>query len=149
MDSATVVATPLLLGTRTLGWMTISSPGTPQPEHQWWRVTLIETIARHAALALHHNRLIDANRREERRKAILEERNRLARDIHDNLAQGFAAILMQLQAAQRESAVRCRRDGREHRHRHRSRAHAPDRSAPIGRRPAAERRPAARTSPAR
>jgi signal transduction histidine kinase len=102
MDSATVVATPLLLGTRTLGWMTISSPGTPQPEHQWWRVALIETMARHAALALHHNRLIDANRREERRKAILEERNRLARDIHDNLAQGFAAILMQLQAARRE-----------------------------------------------
>jgi signal transduction histidine kinase len=83
--------------------MTISSPGAPQPEHQWWRVALIETMARHAALALHHSRLIDANRREERRKAILEERNRLARDIHDNLAQGFAAILMQLQAAQRES----------------------------------------------
>jgi len=103
LQSATVVATPLLLGTKTLGWMTISSPGAPQPEHQWWRVALIETMARHAALALHHNRLIDANRREERRKAILEERNRLARDIHDNLAQGFAAILMQLQAAQREN----------------------------------------------
>ncbi len=42
---------------------------------------------------------------EERRKAILEERNRLARDIHDTLAQGFAAILMQLQAAQRESST--------------------------------------------
>jgi signal transduction histidine kinase len=35
---------------------------------------------------------------------VLEERNRLARDIHDNLAQGFAAILMQLQGAQREGA---------------------------------------------
>jgi signal transduction histidine kinase len=102
MHSATVVATPLALGTRVLGWMTISSPGAPQPEHQWWRVALIEAMARHAALALHHNRLIELNRREERRKAILEERNRLARDIHDNLAQGFAAILMQLQAAQRE-----------------------------------------------
>jgi signal transduction histidine kinase len=66
-------------------------------------VILIEAIARQAALALHHSRLIDVNRREERRKAILEERNRLARDIHDNLAQGFAAILMQLQAAQREA----------------------------------------------
>jgi signal transduction histidine kinase len=44
-------------------------------------------------------------RREERRKGILEERNRLARDIHDNLAQGFAAILMQLQAAQREGPL--------------------------------------------
>jgi len=102
MHSATFVAAPLIVGSRNLGWMTISSPGAPQPEHQWWRVALIETIARHAALALHHNRLVEASGREERRKAILEERNRLARDIHDNLAQGFAAILMQLQAAQRE-----------------------------------------------
>ncbi len=103
MHSATLVATPLALGSRNLGWMTISTPGTPQPETQWWRVALLETMARHAALALHHNRLVEQNRREERRKAILEERNRLARDIHDTLAQGFAAILMQLQAAQREA----------------------------------------------
>ena len=46
---------------------------------------------------------MESSRLEERRKAILEERNRLARDIHDNLAQGFGAILMQLQAAQREA----------------------------------------------
>jgi signal transduction histidine kinase len=103
MDSATLVATPLVLGGGNLGWMTVSSPGDAQPETQWWRVALIEAVARQAALALHQSRLIDSNRREERRKAILEERNRLARDIHDTLAQGFAAILMQLQAAQRES----------------------------------------------
>ena len=35
---------------------------------------------------------------------MLEERNRIARDIHDTLAQGFGAILMQLQAAQRPAA---------------------------------------------
>jgi signal transduction histidine kinase len=63
---------------------------------------LLEAIARQATLALHHSRMADLSRLEERRKAILEERNRLARDIHDSLAQGFAAILMQLQAAQRE-----------------------------------------------
>jgi signal transduction histidine kinase len=103
MDSATIVATPLVLGSRNLGWMTVSSPGESDPESQWWRVTLIEAIARQAALALHHSRLVDLHRREERRKGILEERNRLARDIHDTLAQGFAAILMQLQAAQREA----------------------------------------------
>jgi len=104
MDSATIVATPLVLGGRNLGWMTVSSPGESDPESQWWRVTLIEAIARQAALALHHSRLVDLHRREERRKGILEERNRLARDIHDTLAQGFAAILMQLQAAQRAAA---------------------------------------------
>jgi len=97
------VVTPLLLGSRTLGWMTVCSMPASEPESRWWRVVLIEAIARQAALALHQSRLIDLHRREERRKGILEERNRLARDIHDNLAQGFAAILMQLQAAQREA----------------------------------------------
>ena len=104
MDSATLITAPMLLGNRTLGWMTLSSPGASDPASQWWRVAIIEAVADQAALALHHSRLIDAHRREERRKAILEERNRLARDIHDSLAQGFAAILMQLQAAQRQSA---------------------------------------------
>jgi signal transduction histidine kinase len=100
----TVVATPLLLGARPIGWMTVCSlRGTEEHESQWWRVALIEAVARQAALALHHSRLVELNRVEERRKAILEERNRLARDIHDNLAQGFAAILMQLQAAQRDN----------------------------------------------
>jgi signal transduction histidine kinase len=103
LDGALV--TPLVLGDETLGWMTLWSPLTAQPETRWWRVVLLEAIARQAALALHHTRVVDLHRREERRKAILEERNRLARDIHDNLAQGFAAILMQLQAAQRESSA--------------------------------------------
>ena len=37
-----------------------------------------------------------------RQSAILEERNRLAGDIHDGLAQNFTAICMQLQAAKEE-----------------------------------------------
>src|SRR4030095_468980 len=105
MNSAAMIATPLSLGTRNPGWMPISSPGPLEPDNQWWRVAVVEAVARQAALALHHNRLIESNRREERRKAILEERNRLARDTHDTLPQGFAAILMQLQAAQREAGA--------------------------------------------
>jgi signal transduction histidine kinase len=38
---------------------------------------------------------------ESRQTAILEERNRMAREIHDTLAQAFAGIGMQLQAANR------------------------------------------------
>jgi signal transduction histidine kinase len=105
MKWQTTVATPLRLGNRMLGWMTVCSLTPSAPESSWGRVVLVEAIARQAALALHHSRLVEQNRVEERRKAILEERNRLARDIHDNLAQGFAAILMQLQAAQREAAL--------------------------------------------
>src|SRR4029450_446211 len=98
---STVVA-PMMVGGKNLGWITICVPDTPAGG-SWWRIALVEAIARHAALALHQSRLFEQKRLEERRKAILEERNRLARDIHDNLAQGFGAILMQLQAAQREA----------------------------------------------
>jgi signal transduction histidine kinase len=96
-----VVVTPLILGGRNLGWMGISTYGSPECDG-WWRVALLEAVARQATLALHHSRVVELSRLDERRKAILEERNRLARDIHDNLAQGFAAILMQLQSVRRE-----------------------------------------------
>jgi signal transduction histidine kinase len=97
-----VIATPLLLGSTTMGWMTVGTRGETEPDSHWWRVVLIEAVARQAALALHHSRVVEHSRLEERRKGILEERNRLARDIHDNLAQGFAAILMQLQGVRRD-----------------------------------------------
>jgi signal transduction histidine kinase len=101
-----MVVTPLIVGATNLGWIKLSCTTLPEcADAQWWRVVLIEAIARQAALALHHSRLVERSRLEERRKATLEERNRLARDIHDNLAQGFGAILMQLQAAQRETAA--------------------------------------------
>jgi signal transduction histidine kinase len=95
-----VAVAPLVLGGRNLGWIGLSTQQKPECEGPW-RVALLEAIARQATLALHQSRVAEQGRIEERRKAILEERNRLARDIHDNLAQGFAAILMQLQAAQR------------------------------------------------
>ena len=95
-----VQTAPLLLGGRNLGWIVLSAGPTAEcPE---WRLAMLEGIARQATFVLHVSRLAERGRQEERRKATLEERNRLARDIHDNLAQGFAAILMQLQAARRE-----------------------------------------------
>lgn len=97
-----VAVAPLVLATRTLGWIALSNGDSSLCEGQW-RVALLEAIARQATLALHQSQQAERSRREERRKATLEERNRLARDIHDTLAQGFAAILMQLQAAQREA----------------------------------------------
>lgn len=97
---SSVAVAPLVLGGRNLGWIGLSTSRAPECERAWRRA-LLEAIARQATLALHQSRLADRSRIEERHKAILEERNRLARDIHDNLAQGFAAILMQLQAAQR------------------------------------------------
>ncbi len=97
-----VVAAPLVLGDHTLGWIAVTTYETPECE-RWWRIALVEAIARQATLALYQSRLAERTQVEARRQAVLEERNRLARDIHDTLAQGFAAILMQLQAAQRDA----------------------------------------------
>jgi signal transduction histidine kinase len=98
-----MVVVPLVIGSRTLGWFKLMTSGDDECETaSWWRRHLTEAIARQAALALHFASLIEGVRREEREKAMLEERNRLARDIHDNLAQGFGGILMQLQAARRD-----------------------------------------------
>ncbi len=90
---------PLALGGRNLGWIVLVSRDT---ECAQWQVAMVEAIARQATLLLDICRLAERKRAEDSRKAALEERNRLAREIHDNLAQGFAAILMQLQAARRE-----------------------------------------------
>jgi signal transduction histidine kinase len=99
-----MIVAPLALPTRNLGWIALLS-GTASECEATWRRVLLEATARQATLALHQSRLAEQSRVEERRQAVLEERNRLARDIHDTLAQGFGAILMQLQAAQRAAGV--------------------------------------------
>ena len=101
-----LVVTPLMLPTRNLGWVALSAAHGPEPDCETlWRRALVEAMARQATLALHQSRMSEQSMVEARRQAVLEERNRLARDIHDTLAQGFAAILMQLQAAQRAAGT--------------------------------------------
>jgi len=75
------------------------------------RIIATRTLTRYAALVLELAWLADESREaavvraqakaaEERTTAIAEERNRLARDIHDTLAQALAQIVMQLQHAE-------------------------------------------------
>ena len=99
-----VLVAPLVLPTRNLGWFALSRGRAPLCDGAWHRA-LLDALARQATLALHQSQLAEFSRTEARRQAVLEERNRLARDIHDTLAQGFAAILMQLQAALRCAAA--------------------------------------------
>src|SRR3989440_10684051 len=51
------------------------------------------------------------------RAAVFEERNRMARDIHDTVAQGFTGVIVQLEAA--EDAISCgyRKEADDHLHR--------------------------------
>jgi signal transduction histidine kinase len=100
--AASLLVAPLRLATRNLGWVALSTGPTSACE-SLWRKAVLEAVTLQATMALHQSRLADASRVEARRQAVLEERNRIARDIHDTLTQGFAAILMQLQAAQRSA----------------------------------------------
>ncbi len=54
------------------------------------------TVGAQAALALENLRLIE----EARRSGMIGERKRLSREIHDTLIQGFASIVMNLEAAE-------------------------------------------------
>jgi len=95
-----LLVAPLRLEPKTLGWIALSSVQDSSCERQWRRA-LLDATAKQATLALYYSRQVEQSLLEARRQAVLEERNRIARDIHDTLAQGFGAILMQLQAAQR------------------------------------------------
>ena len=58
-------------------------------------IELAQALAHHVMLAVHGQELVD----QQRQAAILKERTRMARDIHDNLAQGFTGVIVQMEAA--------------------------------------------------
>ena len=57
---------------------------------------IAQQIADHLAVIVEHTLLEE----ESRDVAVLAERNRMAREIHDTLAQGFTGIVLQLEAAE-------------------------------------------------
>jgi signal transduction histidine kinase len=58
-------------------------------------IDLAQALANQALLAIHLTRLSEQSRE----TAVMAERNRMARDIHDTLAQGFTGVIVQLEAA--------------------------------------------------
>ena len=59
-----------------------------------------QTICAQAALALENLRLVEEARKAGRQAGVLRERQRMAHEIHDTLAQGFTSIVMNLEAAE-------------------------------------------------
>jgi signal transduction histidine kinase len=88
-----IVRIPLILGSRPLGFIGLCfrEPRTSLPAN----IELIMALAQQATLAIHLTHLAEQSRQ----AAILEERNRMAREIHDTLAQAFTGVIVQLGAA--------------------------------------------------
>ena len=84
---------PLVLEDEVTGWVSVQS--TAVNSYHSAELELAQTLAQQVALAMQL-----ANFAEQRRQAaILEERNRLAREIHDTFAQGLTGVIIQLEAA--------------------------------------------------
>ncbi len=93
-----LVLVPMLLDKEVLGALTICRADTRRWEPG--EIDLAQALAQQAMLALQMTRL----EKQGRSAAVLEERNRMAREIHDTLAQGFTGVVLQLTAAEHELA---------------------------------------------
>jgi signal transduction histidine kinase len=105
------LAVPILVGGQVRGFVGIRHVdlASYRPEE----IELTQALAHQVMLALQLNEFAEQGQR----AAVFEERNRMARDIHDTLAQGFTGVIVQLEAA--EDAISCgsRNEADNHLHR--------------------------------
>jgi PAS domain S-box-containing protein len=105
------LAVPILVRGQVRGFVGIrhSDRAAYRPEE----IELTQALAHQVMLAIQLNELADQGQR----AAVFEERNRMARDIHDTLAQGFTGVIVQLEAAEDAISCGCRKEGDDHLHR--------------------------------
>jgi signal transduction histidine kinase len=90
-----ILFVPLLLAEEVIGILSLRStePRCYRPEE----LELAQALSQQVMLAMQLTRLTE----QAQQAAVLEERNRIAREIHDTLAQGFTGIVLHLEAAKR------------------------------------------------
>src|SRR5881227_1057217 len=105
------LAVPILVSGQVRGYIGIRhlDRGSYRPEE----IELTQALAHQVMLALQLNEFAEQGRR----AAVFEERNRMARNIHDTLAQGFTGVIVQLEAAEDAIACGCRKEADAHLHR--------------------------------
>ncbi len=94
-----VLCFPVSLGDKPIGMLAMAFC----EETNWSnaRKEIVRALANHLALSTHLHGLSE----QARRGAAIEERSRLAREIHDTMAQHFSGILVQLRAMQSATAM--------------------------------------------
>lgn len=90
----TLLMVPLLCDDEVTGWMSIR--GTTPRRYQPEEFALAQALSQHVTLAVQLSYVAE----QRRQAAVLEERTRMAREIHDTLAQGLTGIVVQLEAAE-------------------------------------------------
>jgi len=96
----TVLVIPLISRGQVVGRLTFRF--TDERDFDPEELEIARALATQASLAIHLTRLAKAARQ----SAVLEERNQLAAEIHDALAQSFTGISMQLGVAGEQLAAR-------------------------------------------
>ncbi|WP_170942148.1 GAF domain-containing sensor histidine kinase [Noviherbaspirillum denitrificans] len=101
-DIQTVMSVPLFLGETLLGLMTLRfcNDRTLTPEEE----DLVHSLVNQSVLALELTRLS----RSARVSAVLEERRRMAREIHDGIAQAFLGIILQIERGRQSDDIAAR-----------------------------------------
>jgi two-component system nitrate/nitrite sensor histidine kinase NarX len=88
------VAAPLRTGQQTLGALCVVKPGRQKFDPDETRA--LSLLANSAAIAITNARLVEAERRQAEQSAVMTERERLATELHDNLAQTLSFFNMKI-----------------------------------------------------
>src|SRR6185369_11409798 len=94
MGVHTILFVPMLIAGRVSGFIGIRF--TQKRGFRQEEIELTRALAHQATLAVQLTRLSAQSRQ----SAVMAERNRMARDIHDTLAQGFTGVIVQLEAVE-------------------------------------------------
>ena len=97
-SDAGLFAVPIKYKDRVLGLLTLF--GTPRQGPRDGIESLLETVANHVGLAIENRRLTT----ETQRASLMEERNLLASELHDSIAQCLASVKLQIWMLEQEVA---------------------------------------------
>ena len=88
------LAVPILAGGQVKGMITVRH--AQRAPYRTEEIELTQALAHQVMLAMQLTELGEQSRQ----AAVLAERNRIARNVHDTLAQGFTGVIVQLEAAE-------------------------------------------------